>query len=230
MLTMAQAPRMRGPPGTKIATDRSAGPKSDIFALVPRSVKYTLPISFVANPTSDRPKSVLVKNRQIASTKTKGRLRGTHTRLATASEADALASLINTAFVVERPIFGGDRTSSARVGELLQREKFLVLEDSEGRAGCVYVEAHGDRGYIGLLSVEPARQGRGLGRKLMDAAEEFCRKAGCVAVDLRVISARVELPALYRHLGYLQTGASELPADVHPKVPSHYIHMSKKLV
>ena len=170
-----------------------------------------------------------MKNRRIASTKARGRPRGTRTRLATAAEADALAGLINAAFVVERPIFGGDRTSPARVRELLEQGRFLVLEDSEGLAGCVFVEVRDDRGYIGLLSVEPALQQRGLGRKLMDAAEEFCRQAGCVAVDLRVISARVGLPAFYRHLGYLETGTSELPADVRPKVPSHYIHMSKKL-
>jgi hypothetical protein len=63
----------------------------------------------------------------------------------------------------------------------------------------------------------------------MDAAEELCRQASCSAVDLRVISARVGLPAFYRHLGYVETGTSDLPADVHSKVPSHYIHMSKKL-
>jgi len=151
-------------------------------------------------------------------------------RVADASDADSVARLINAAFVVERPIFDGDRTSAEGVRALLERATFLVVEDSMGLAGCVYVELRSDRGYIGLLSVEPARQGSGLGRKLMQAAEEFCREANRVAVDLRVVSARAPLPAFYRHLGYVETHTSDLPADVHPKVPCHFIHMSKRLV
>ena len=150
-------------------------------------------------------------------------------RVADASDADALARLINAAFVVERPIFDGDRTSAEGVRALLERATFLVVEDSMGLAGCVYVELRGARGYIGLLSVEPARQGSGLGRKLMQAAEEFCREANCIAVDLRVVSARAPLPAFYRHLGYAETHTSDLPAEVHPKVSCHFIHMSKRL-
>src|SRR5215472_3131456 len=122
------------------------------------------------------------------------------TRTASLADVDALVSLINAAFVVERPIFGGDRTSPQGVHAYLERGTFLVAEDWNGLAGCVYVELRGDRGYIGLLSVEPARQGSGLGRVLMQAAEDFCREKKCVAVDLQVVSARTPLPAFYRHL------------------------------
>lgn len=174
-----------------------------------------------------------MRNRQIAPAEVVSRPGEIRTRFAAASDADALARLINAAFVVERPIFDGDRTSSEGVRALLQRGRFLVAEnvaeDSTGFAGCVYVELRGDRGYIGLLSVEPERQGRGLGRKLMDAAEEFCRRANCVAVDLRVVSARAPLPAFYRHLGYSEMGRSDLPADAQVKIPCQFIHMSKKL-
>jgi GNAT superfamily N-acetyltransferase len=151
------------------------------------------------------------------------------TRIASPPDVDALVSLINTAFVVERPIFGGDRTSPEGVRGYLERGTFLVAEDLNGLAGCVYIELRGDRGYIGLLSVEPARQGSGLGRILMQAAEDFCREEKCVAVDLRVVSARTPLPAFYRHLGYAATHTSELPADAHPRISCHFIHMSKKL-
>jgi GNAT superfamily N-acetyltransferase len=152
------------------------------------------------------------------------------TRLARPSDVDALVRLINAAFVVERPIFDGDRTSPEGVQAFLERGKFLVVEDSAGLAGCVYVEIRGDHGYIGLLSVDPPRQGSGLGRKLMDAAENFFRKANCIAVDLRVVSARAPLPLFYRHLGYVDVGTSALPADANAKIACYFIHMSKKLV
>lgn len=151
------------------------------------------------------------------------------TRVASLADIDALVSLINAAFVVERPILGGDRTSPEGVRALLERGTFLVTENLSGLAGCVYLELSGDRGYVGLLSVEPSRQGTGLGRILMQAAEEFCRDKKCVAVDLRVVSARTPLPAFYRHLGYVETHTSELPADAHASIPCHFIHMSKRL-
>jgi ribosomal protein S18 acetylase RimI-like enzyme len=152
------------------------------------------------------------------------------TRFAGPADVDALARLINAAFIVEQPIFDGDRTNPAAVRALLEKGKFLVMEDSAGLAGCVYVELRGDRGYIGLLSVDPQRQGSGLGRKLMDAAEEYFRKAGCVAAELRVVSARTLLPAFYRHLGYAETHIEEIPPEIRPKVPCEFIYMSKKLV
>jgi ribosomal protein S18 acetylase RimI-like enzyme len=111
----------------------------------------------------------------------------------------------------------------------MAKGKFLLVEDSTGLTGCVYVELRGDRGYLGLLGVDPQRQGTGLGRKLMDAAEKFFREAGCVAIDLRVISARTPLPAFYRHLGYLETGTAPFAPDVPVKVPCHYILMSRNL-
>ena len=151
------------------------------------------------------------------------------TRVASAADVDSLVALITAAFVVERPILGGDRTSPEGVRGYLERGTFLVAEDLNGLAGCVYIELRGDRGYIGLLSVEPARQGSGLGRLLMQAAEDFCREKKCVAVDLRVVSARAPLPEFYRHLGYAETHTSELPANARPIIPCHFIHMSKRL-
>jgi len=152
-----------------------------------------------------------------------------HTRFACAADAEALTRLVNTAFVVESEIFDGDRVSRDSVLALLEKGKFLVTEDSAGLAGCVYVELQGDRGYIGLLSVDPPRQGSGLGRLLMEAAEKFFCEAGCVAVDLRVVSARVPLPAFYRHLGYVETHRADMPVEARPKVLCQFICMSKKL-
>ena len=154
----------------------------------------------------------------------------TRIRTAAQSDIDTLARLINAAFRVEQPFIEGDRTNPNGVRAYMEKGKFLLAEDATGLAGCVYVELRGDRGYLGLLGVDPSRQGTGLGRKLMDAAENFFRRAGCVAVDLRVVSARTLLPSFYRHLGYLETGTAPFAPDVPAKVPCHYILMSKPLV
>lgn len=151
-------------------------------------------------------------------------------RLAQTADVGALVSLINAAFRVEQPFIDGDRTDAAGVRAYMAKGRFLVAEESAGLVGCVYVEFRGDRGYLGLLGVDPPRQGSGVGRKLMDAAEDYFREAGCRAVDLRIVSARTPLPAFYRHLGYLETGIAPFAPDVPLKVPCHYILMAKSLL
>src|SRR5712692_1356352 len=143
-------------------------------------------------------------------------------RTADLGDIDSLVHLINVAFRVELPYIEGDRTDAAGVRSYMARGKFLVTEDSNGLTGCVYVEIRSNRGYLGLLGVDPARQRTGLGRKLMDAAEHYFREAGCVAIDLRIVSARTPLPSFYRHLGYLETGTTPFAADLPVKVPCHY--------
>ena len=150
-------------------------------------------------------------------------------RAADVPDVDALVRLINSAFRVERPFIEGDRIDAEGVRSCMAKGKFLVAGDSSALAACVFVELRGDRGYLGLLGVDPLRQGTGLGRRMMDAAENYFREEGCQAVDLRVISARMPLPAFYRHLGYVETGTAPFAPDVPVRVPCHYILMSKTL-
>jgi len=150
-------------------------------------------------------------------------------RPALPADAESLVRLINDAFRVEQPFIEGDRIDTEGVRSYMARGKFLVAGNSSGIAACVYVELRNYRGYLGLLGVVPLRQGTGLGRKMMDAAENYFRKTGCRAVDLRVISARTPLPAFYRHLGYHETGTAPFAPDVPVKIPCHYILMSKTL-
>src|SRR6266481_1347377 len=148
-------------------------------------------------------------------------------RSAVLADVEALARLINAAFRVEQPFIEGDRINPEGVRAYMKKGEILLAEDSSGLVGCVYVEVRGDRGYLGLLGVEPKRQGAGLGRKLMEAAENFFSEAGCRAIELRIVSARTPLPAFYRYLGYVETGTAPFPAEVRTKIPCQYILMSK---
>lgn len=150
-------------------------------------------------------------------------------RVSLPADVAALVYLINAAFQVELPFIQGDRIDAEGVRSYMAKGKFIVAEDAAGLAGCVCVELRGDRGYLGLLGVDPPRQGTGLGRRLMHAAEQYFREAGCRAIDLRIVSARTPLPAFYRHLGYLESGTAPFAPDVPVKVPCHYILMSKTI-
>ncbi len=150
-------------------------------------------------------------------------------RPAVIADIPALVRLINAAFIVEQFVFDGDRINAEETRAFMETGGFLVAEDSAGFAGCVYVEVRPGRGYLGLLAVDPARQGTGLGRKLVAAAEDYFRAAGCCAVDLRVISQRTPLLPFYRRLGYVEAGTAPFSPTLQPRVPGHYIVMSKRL-
>jgi len=130
---------------------------------------------------------------------------------------------------VERPFIGGDRVDNEGTLKYLSTGQFLLLEENDALVGCVYLEKRGDRMYLGLLSIDPASQGKGLGRKLMDEAEEFAVRAGCVAMDLRTISQRKDIQPFYEHLGYTVTSMTPIPSEIPMVVPGHFVHMSKVL-
>ncbi|MGD0905964.1 MAG: GNAT family N-acetyltransferase [Candidatus Acidiferrales bacterium] len=150
-------------------------------------------------------------------------------RDATAADADAVAQLINTAFIVEQFFIERDRTNPETVRRLMNIGKFLLAEDGPNLVACIYLELRGERGYFGMLSVEPARQRIGVGRQLIAASEKYFRDAGCRFSDLKIVDVRTELLALYQRLGYVQTGTAVYDDPVPTKMPVHFILMSKHL-
>lgn len=99
--------------------------------------------------------------------------------------------LINSAFrKAESFIIDRDRVDLEVVQSLLANGEFLVADDECALAGCVYLEFRGERAYLGLLSVDPARQKAGVGSMLMREAELHCARAGCRFMDLRIIDLR----------------------------------------
>jgi GNAT superfamily N-acetyltransferase len=144
-------------------------------------------------------------------------------------DAQEIVSLVNRAFEIEHFFRDGDRVDLEEARTLLNKGTFLLFSDTLGLAGCVYVQIRGQRGYVGLLSVDPARQRFGIGSRLMEYAEEFCRSAGCGALDLRIISVRAELLSYYQKLGFIEAGAEAAPMVKTRSQRVHFILMSKKI-
>ena len=149
-------------------------------------------------------------------------------RRAITEDVGVLFALINRAYEVEKFFVEGDRVSHAKVVELLSQGVFLIGEDAGAQAACVYVEIAGNRGYFGLLAVDPGRQGHGWGRTMVEAAEQHARAAGCVAMDISVVNLRAELPPFYHRLGYTETGTAPF-TDQRATQPCHFVLMSKPL-
>jgi ribosomal protein S18 acetylase RimI-like enzyme len=165
-----------------------------------------------------------------ASAKSSSRLTA-QIRLATATDAQRMIPLINAAYSVETFI-DGTRTDEDRLAAMMEKGVILLAEDGSGQLlGCVYTEVRGSRGYLGQLAVDRARQGEGLGRLMVEAAEEHLRRQGCEALDITVLSLRPELPPLYRRLGFVETGTEEFvhPIPLKAGFECHCVVMSKQL-
>ena len=151
-------------------------------------------------------------------------------RKANFAEAATITALINVAFRgAESFLVDGDRITLKSVESLFEKGEFLVAEENGTVCGCVYVEPRGERSYLGLLSIQPELQRAGLGSRLMDFAEEYRARAGFRFMDLQIVNVRRELPPFYERRGYVASGTAPFPAEYNPKVPCHFVKMTKSL-
>ena len=154
----------------------------------------------------------------------------TKIRIASSADDQKITDVINAAFKIAEGFFvDGNRITLEEVQRHRASGTFLVAESDDGIDGCVYLEPRGERAYLGLLSVDPARQQGGLGSRLMEAGEEYCRERGARFMDIYIVNLRTELPAFYEHRGYAENGTTPFPADVPTKQACHFINMTKPL-
>jgi ribosomal protein S18 acetylase RimI-like enzyme len=154
-----------------------------------------------------------------------------HIRTAVAADSDRLIPLINQAFAVET-FMTGPRIDPERLAVSIKKGAILLAEDESGQlVASIYVEIRGDRGYAGMLAVSPTRQRSGIGSRMMQAAEDYLRARGCVALDITVLSLRTELPPIYRAYGFVEAGTEpfEYPHPLKDGLETHCIVMSKAL-
>ncbi len=149
-------------------------------------------------------------------------------RRATTKDAAKLAELVNAAYAVEAFFVDGARTDAQEVAALVERGAFLVLEREGGFAAAVHVEVKAGAAHIGMVSVSPDFQGRGLGTRLVRIAEAMSEAVGCSSVHLRVVNLRDQLARWYRALGYREVGTAPY-VDRKVKQPCHFVEMSKEL-
>lgn len=132
-------------------------------------------------------------------------------------------------------IEGTIRTDATSLKELIQKPSAVILkcELNGNIAGCVFLEKKNERLYLGMLSVSPQIQAKGIGKKLLIAAEEHAKQVGCTYVEMTVISVRNELIAWYQRNGYVDTGKREpFPDDGkfgNPRQPLEFIYMQKQV-
>lgn len=78
----------------------------------------------------------------------------------------------------------------------------LVGRDAGAIVATAMVGHDGHRGWVYYVAVNPTRQGKGLGRVMMAAAEDWLRAAGVPKLQLLVRRENAKASAFYQTLGY----------------------------
>ena len=159
---------------------------------------------------------------------------------ATLADAPALKELLEAAYRGdsarrgwnhEADILDDERTAPGEVEALLADEAVTILTAHEGAAliGCVAVTIKGAAlAYLGMLCVAPDLQSAGLGRRLLDAAEDHARSQGIAAMEMTVIGSRDALIAWSERRGYARTVETR-PFPVPRDPPVTFVVLEKPL-
>ncbi len=162
--------------------------------------------------------------------------------VATASLGDAsnLKALLETAYRGESArrgwnheadILDDERVAPGELEALLAdpAATMIVARDDEKLVGCVAVTCKEDAlAYLGMLCVVPDLQSAGLGRRLLNAAEDHARARDIGGVEMTVIDSRAALIAWYERRGYARTGETR-PFPVLRDPPVTFVVLEKPL-
>ena len=140
-------------------------------------------------------------------------------QIAQQSDLDALYHLVNDAYrgensklgwTTEAHLLDGLRIDTETLLDYLTNPKVTLLkyidEESGAIIGSIYLENQSPKLYLGMFSVSPLLQAKGIGRSLLIAAEDFAPKINCNTLKITVISTRIELIDWYKRRGFMPTG------------------------
>lgn len=162
------------------------------------------------------------------------------------ADVPAVIELVQSAYrdkegggwTTEAHLVSGNRTSAEEVLHHIEadRSAILVGELDGDMVACCHIRAvDRDRAYFGMFGVRPARQGGGVGRAMVEAAERVAAATwGCTVMEMNVIGQRHELIAWYERLGYSDTGrTAPFPYDKDDDIPTrpdlYFTVMSKPM-
>ncbi|OOF95292.1 hypothetical protein ASPCADRAFT_207777 [Aspergillus carbonarius ITEM 5010] len=127
-------------------------------------------------------------------------------RLATHDDQHTIEEIIQEAFSIYIPLIGrkpqpmlDDYSPLIRAGHV-----YVVERDNEIK-GTVMLVPEKDALLLDNIAVAESARGTGLGRKMLEFADEAARRAGYHALRLHTNEMMVENIAIYTRMGYVET-------------------------
>ncbi len=154
-------------------------------------------------------------------------------RTATSSDSEAIIQLVNaayrtiatTAWTHEAHLVSGDRINATQLTELFAKPDIAILVAVKNNliVACVEVKKQDNVSHIGMLAVSPPLQATGIGKQMLNFAEQYARlHFQAEKFVMWVLSPRSELIAFYARRGYQKTGATvNFPPFGSVSVPKH---------
>jgi ribosomal protein S18 acetylase RimI-like enzyme len=128
-------------------------------------------------------------------------------RLADPRDGAAVAACVKAAFEGFTAQIGKPPAPMlADYQELIAAGRVHLLEVEGALLGALVIEAGTDHLFVDTVAVHPTAQRQGIGRRLMALAEQEARRRGLAEVRLYTHEVMHGALALYRALGYEETG------------------------
>lgn len=108
------------------------------------------------------------------------------------------------------------RLTPAAVAEQALRGGLLIAERRGEPVGCAFLTPRDDVLYLGKLAVRPGLQGRGLGRRLVEAAWAEALRRDCRGLELQTRVELLENHRVFAALGFVETGRTAHPGYARP--------------
>lgn len=121
-------------------------------------------------------------------------------RKATADDAPRVAALWRAANLVTSY---NDPSKDFHFARAKENSDVLVgLDAQQTIVGSVMVGHDGHRGWIYYVAADPERRNQGIGRSMVEAAEQWLKAKGVVKVMLLVRETNTQVVDFYEHLGF----------------------------
>jgi len=104
----------------------------------------------------------------------------------------------------------------------VHRGEAHVIESAGRIVGLLVLVVESETMLLDNIAIDPAAQGTGLGRVLLDFAETTAIARGCTAIRLYTNAAMIENVEIYRRRGYQETHRGE-------ELGFHRVYMRKAL-
>jgi ribosomal protein S18 acetylase RimI-like enzyme len=95
-----------------------------------------------------------------------------------------------------------DPTADIAMARKGPNSTILIGRDDDNIVATAMVGHEGHRGWVYYVAVDPHRQGKGYGRAIMHAAEDWLRATGIEKLQLLVRPGNAQVKAFYESLGY----------------------------
>lgn len=165
--------------------------------------------------------------------------------IATIADVSEINVLVNSAYrgdssrqgwTTEADLLDGIRTDEQSLQATFRNYEVTILKYvvDQSIQGIVSLTTKDDHIYLGMLTVSPTLQAKGIGKQLLAGAEAFAKRLQKSKIRMTVISVRDELIAWYERHGYIKMGETEpFPMDNPdfglPKQHLEFIVMEKQL-